>query len=144
MTATRTPYRNWALAWLGGPLIGIANGAARQSLYARRLGELRAHQVSTVTCAAAVAAYVRAVDRRWPIAHARDAALIGAGWVALTAAFEFGFGHYVAREPWRELLRDYDLSRGRVWGLALLSIGVAPSVVRATRVARKGQGVLDA
>lgn len=66
-----TAYSKWASAWLGAPIIGVVNGALRQALYTNRLGELRAHQVSTVTCIAGLVAYVRAVDRRWPIADAR-------------------------------------------------------------------------
>jgi len=134
-SAARTPFAIWAAAWLGGPVLGIANGTLRQVVYARRLGELRAHQVSTVTLAAALTGYVRAVDRRWPIATGRDAALIGAGWTASTVAFEFGFGHYVAKEPWRKLLRDYDVSAGRIWGLVLLSIAAAPALARRRRLA---------
>lgn len=129
-----TAYRKWAIAWFGGPVLGVANGALREGLYVNRLGDLRAHQLSTVTLVAGLTAYVRAIDRRWPIATARDAALIGAGWTAMTAAFEFGFGHYVAHESWRELLADYDLSKGRAWGLVLLSIAAAPSLARRHRL----------
>ena len=36
------------------------------------------------------------LDRRWPIPTRRTAFAIGGWWLALTALFEFGFGHYVA------------------------------------------------
>jgi hypothetical protein len=42
-----------------------------------------------------------------------------------------GFGNYVAGTPRSSLLRDYDLNRGRTWGLFLLRLGVAPSAARA-------------
>jgi hypothetical protein len=115
--------------------LGVANGLSR-GLYARRLGETRAHQVSTATLIAAILLYARAVERRWPIAAPRTAAGIGASWVALTVAFEFGFGHYVAKQSWSTLLADYDLRRGRLWPLALFATGAAPAAARATRQRR--------
>ena len=42
-----SPRRAWLLAWLGGPLIGIANGSLREVAYKDRVGELTAHQIST-------------------------------------------------------------------------------------------------
>src|SRR5918994_1627079 len=40
----------------------------------------------------------------------RAALGVGAVWVVLTLAFEFGVGHYGFGKPWSELLADYDLS----------------------------------
>jgi hypothetical protein len=56
---------------------------------------------------------------------------LGAMWLALTLAFEFGFGHWVAKKPWRELLADYNVLKGRVWLAVLLVILVTPVVVGA-------------
>ena len=136
-TGTSTDFGAWSLAWLGGPVLGIVNGATRRATYQRRLGDLAAHQVSTVTATGLFGAYVYLLDRRWPIATAPDAALIGTGWLAATAAFEVVFGHYVARTSWSALLRDYDITEGRVWGLFLLSLAVTPSVVRSVRLRQR-------
>jgi hypothetical protein len=51
---------------------------------------------------------------------------VGALWVGLTVAFEFGFGHYVMGAPWEVLLADYDILRGRLWPLVLAANLVAP------------------
>jgi hypothetical protein len=40
---------------------------------------------------------------------------VGALWIILTVAFEFGFGHYVMEHPWSLLFADYNLLRGRIW-----------------------------
>jgi hypothetical protein len=129
--------RVWSLAWLGGPVIGIANGVFRRTVYDKPLGELRAHQLSTLTAIALFAAYIYLLDRRWPIATAAEAAGVGVAWAALTAAFEFGFGHYVAATPWSDLLHDFDLSEGRVWSLVLATLAAAPSIARLTRTRRR-------
>ena len=64
---------------------------------------------------------------------------VGIAWLALTVAFEFGFGRYVAHTSWRELLADYDLRKGRLWPLVLAWIMLGPALVRARSV--RGSGV---
>jgi hypothetical protein len=49
-------------------------------------------------------------------------------WLAMTVVFEFGFGHFIVGNPWRRLLHDYNVLQGRVWGLFVLWITVAPYV----------------
>ncbi len=126
------PYRRWTAAWTGMAALAVANGLGR-SLYAGRLGDDRAHQVSTATLIAALLTYTRAVERRWPLPTDHAAARVGATWVALTVAFEFGFGHYVAKQSWTTLLADYDLRRGRLWPLALAATAAAPALARHAR-----------
>jgi hypothetical protein len=138
----RTPLRSaysarYTTAWFGLAATGIANGAARVALYEGRVGEQVAHQLSTASAVALFTAYAYLVDRRWPFAGGRDAALVGAGWAAATVAFEFGFGHYVAADSWSTLLHDYNLAAGRTWPLAVATIAVAPALVRRIRLRRR-------
>ena len=120
----------YAVAWLGGAVLGVANGTARDKLYSDRIGELRAHQLSTATLLGSLAAYTWALERRWPLPARSDAAAVGATWLGLTVAFEFGFGRLVAHKPWAELLADYNLAKGRLWGLVPLWMAAGPEVVR--------------
>ena len=129
-----SPRRAWLLAWLGGPLIGIANGTLRELGYKDRVGELTAHQISTGTALGLFAGYFELLARRRPLSSTREAFEVGVAWLALTIAFEFGFGHYVAHTSWRELLADYDLRKGRLWPLVLAWIAIGPAVIRARRV----------
>ena len=114
-----SPTSRWIAAWPGGALLGVLNGTARQMLYARRTGDRTAHQLSTATMIALLAAYFVALDRRWPLQTRARAQRVGSGWLALTAVFEFGFGRWVAKEEWSDLLADYDLAHGRLWSLVL-------------------------
>jgi hypothetical protein len=123
----------WMTAWLGGPLLGIANATVRERGYRDRVGELAAHQLSTATGIALFAGYFRALERRWPLPTTRTALAVGGGWTALTILFEFGFGHYVAGDAWSKLLENYDLTTGHVWPALLLWLLVGPAVVRARR-----------
>jgi hypothetical protein len=128
---SEAPYRQWVAAWGGMALFGVANGVSR-ALYEKRLGERRAHQVSSATLVVALLPYAAAVERRWPLPTAGAGA--GLAWVGLTVVFEFGFGHYVARQSWRALLADYDVAEGRLWPLVLAGVGTAPALGRAARL----------
>ncbi|HRH82541.1 MAG TPA: hypothetical protein PLW81_15995 [Thiobacillaceae bacterium] len=110
----------YLLAWLPMVAIAIANGWLRQAGYGPYLSELAAHQVSTLTGALMFALYIYWVMRCWPPASARRAWQVGLAWLAMTVAFEFLFGHFVAGHYWTRLLADYDLTAGRVWPLVLL------------------------
>ena len=66
---------------------------------------------------------------RLRIVERREAWMLGALWLLLTVAFEFGFGHYVVGHPWRRLFADYELLAGRVWLLFLICVLLGPRVV---------------
>jgi hypothetical protein len=122
--------RRWTAAWLGAMLIGVANGAAREATYSKRVGERTANNISGVTLVAALGAYFRLLQARWPIGSDRDALVIGARWSALTVVFEFTFGRLVDKQSWDEMLAQYDVTEGQTWPLVLTWIGVGPAVVR--------------
>jgi hypothetical protein len=128
---TRGVTRPWILAWGGGAMIGVANGVLREATVGRVLSERAAHAASGATAVAAFGGYFSVLQRRWPIPSTRDALAIGAAWLGMTVAFEFGFGRAVARQSWDELLADYDLTDGRTWPLVLAWIAAGPAVTRA-------------
>src|SRR5690348_17268316 len=94
----------YVLAWLVMALLAVANGALRESAF-KRLPELRAHQLSTLTASIAIGAFIAGVVRVWPPASAAQAWEIGFLWLALTLAFEFGLGLFVLKKAPRETLR---------------------------------------
>lgn len=120
-----------SLSWVVLAVIGVANGILRGTTYGRFFSDRTAHQISTVTCVLGVflGAYFML---RNTVVGARDRVLlaVGAGWTAATVAFEFGFGHYVARESWQDLLHAYDLRAGQVWSAVPLAILVTPLLVK--------------
>ena len=50
---------------------------------------------------------------------------IGALWLVLTLAFEFGLGHALGRS-WAALLADYDLTRGGLLSIGMVVLALAP------------------
>ncbi len=131
-----TPARTWAVwgaGWVGLAAVGTVNGTVRTLGYEERMGELRAHQLSTALLVTVIGAYAWLLHRRCPLPTTRSALGMGAGWALLTLAFEFGLGRGVLHRPWPALLADYDLASGRVWVLVPLATAAAPALVRAAQ-----------
>jgi hypothetical protein len=126
----------WIAAWLGATALGIANAGVRELVYADRVGELAAHQISTATLLAALTYYVWLVDQRWPVPTVRTALAIGGIWAALTVLFEFGLGHYILSSPWSDLLANYNLADGRVWVLVPVWMVFAPAALHRLQTSR--------
>lgn len=137
---TREIAARWIAAWGGGAAIGIANGMVREATYGRRLGERTANQVSALSGIGAFAVFFWKLQRRWPIARGAEALRIGAAWLVLTVAFEFGFGRLAAKKSWRSLLDEYNLREGRAWPLVLAWIATGPVVVRGLQGSRRRAG----
>ena len=130
----------YVVAWFPMVLIAIANGALRQFAYREYLGELRAHQLSTVSGVAILGIYIWFLIQRWKLSSTSEAIRIGLLWLVMTVMFEFVFGHFVMGHPWATLLHDYNLLEGRLWIVVLIWVTIAPYVFyrfqkRAPRVA---------
>jgi hypothetical protein len=116
------------LAWIPMVLIAIANGTLREASYGKRMSELQAHQISTLSGLLLFSAYIWVVIRTWRPDTSGQAIAIGLIWLGLTVAFEFLFGHYAVGQPWSKLLYDYNVFAGRVWVVVLIWVTVAPYV----------------
>jgi hypothetical protein len=90
------------------------------------VSELQAHQVTTVTGVLLFGVYIWVLLRLWRPASTGQAFTIGLVWLGMTVAFEFLFGHYVAKRSWSDLLHDYNLLAGRVWLVVLVWVTLAP------------------
>jgi hypothetical protein len=124
--------------WSVLAVVGVGNGVLRQATYGKLVPELLAHQISTATGILLTGLVVWPLTRIWPIGSTARAWTIGGAWLAMTVAFELGFGHYVAGHSWPRLLADYDLLAGRVWLLFLIWILGMPALFRQLRAAGGG------
>jgi len=124
------------IAWLPGIPIAILNGLIRESLYARHMGELSAHQVSVLSFILLFGIYVWFILPWLKPEKITQALRIGLTWLVLTILFEFIFGHYVVGNPWETLFHDYNLIQGRLWIIVLLWIFSSPWVIYRLRMKR--------
>jgi hypothetical protein len=112
--------------WFVLLIIAIVNGWLRESTYGRQLAELPAHQLSTLL-GIALTGLAFAVWTRWfRVTSVSQAVTVGGAWLAMTVAFEWVFGHFVAGHSWSRLLHDYNLFAGRVWPVFLVWIAALP------------------
>ena len=116
----------YVLGWFALVVMAVINGTIRQFAYRPFVGDLAAHQISTVTGIFLFGLIIWAMTRLWPIPNSRQAWTIGFIWLGLTVCFEFLFGHYVMGHPWNILLHDYNILEGRLWILILLWTVIAP------------------
>lgn len=114
------------VAWFGLAVVAIGNGLFREAVISPRLGPEAAHVVSTLLLCGLIL-LLAWLTIPWIAPGSGAAALrIGLLWLAMTVAFEFGFGRLVAGKSWETLLADYDLTAGRIWVLVLLVTAAAP------------------
>jgi len=116
-------------AWLGMMVLAVLNGVVRDRFYGPRVGDLAAHQFSTGILLVAFGAYFYALQKLWPFHAGSTAWLVGAAWLIMTLIFETAIGRLVAKQPWRELLADYNVLAGRLWILVPLWVLCGPYVV---------------
>ena len=119
--------------WIVLLITAVANGAVREFAFVPRMGEATGHVLSTVTLCFAILLLSWLTIGWIRPRSARDAWTVGVLWLFLTLAFEFLAGRYVFGHPWRRLLADYNVLRGRVWILVLVTTLVAPVVTAAAR-----------
>lgn len=117
---------HYLLAWIPMLAIAIGNGALRQAVFAKRMPELHAHQLSTLTGAVLIGAFIWLVVHVWPPASDHEAIIIGLVWLLLTVAFEFFMGLVLLKQSLAKVLGDYHLFAGRVWLLFLAWLTLAP------------------
>ena len=118
-------FLKYFLAWFPMLLLAIGNGALREFVFRKYMGELPAHQLSTFSLLLLFTIYIRFVIHWIPPVSARQALLIGLFWLALTLLFEFGFGRYRGNS-WEKLLADYNILEGRLWLLIPAWVAMAP------------------
>lgn len=109
-------------------LLGFAviNGLFRRVVLEPQFGPDAAHVLATTTLAGAVflaaLLYIGAGRSRHSTAELVG---IGVAWALLTAVLEIALG-FVRGDPAGSLFRDYDVSRGRLFGLVILAELVSP------------------
>ena len=129
-TSLVVPALIWWLVLLAAMMV---NGTLRVLVLQPRLGQDLARQVACLSGIGILLALTVPFVGAAGDVGARALFGVGALWLALTVAFEFLFGRYVSAASWESLLADYDLRRGRLWSLVLLTVLFAPWLVSLVR-----------
>lgn len=113
--------------WFLFVIAAILNGAFRVAFITPRVGEHAGHVISTFIFMGVILAGTYLFLSKLDAELTRDDLIfIGSFCMLMTILFEFVFGHYVMGHPWETLLADYNLFKGRVWVLVLITTFLAP------------------
>ena len=113
--------------WLFFIILAIINALIRNIGYKPIIGDLRAHQLSTIIFMVIILVVTYLVLRFSNIQLTdKDALIMGLIWVILTIVFEFVAGHYIFGNSWEKLIEDYNILKGRIWSLVLLTTLISP------------------
>lgn len=91
-----------------------------------KFGEHIGHIISTLILCVIIFAVTRVMIRWIKPNISINAILIGTLWVSLTVAFEFLAGHYLFGTSWEKIIADYNIARGRIWILVLVTTLISP------------------
>jgi hypothetical protein len=117
-------------SWLLLVILAIINAVLRNQIYRPYFGDLRAHQFSTLLFIIMILLVTYLVLRFSGLQVTDQEALImGALWLVFTIIFEFLAGHYVFGNSWKTLIADYNILKGRVWSLVLLTTMLSPYAI---------------
>ena len=113
--------------WFLFMVFAIINAGLRNGVYKPVVGEQAAHQISTIVFMTIILVINYIVLRFSNLNLSnRDAFFMGSIWLILTIAFEFLAGHYAFGNSWDHLLADYNILKGRIWSLVLVTIFFSP------------------
>ena len=119
------------IVWFLFMPIAILNGVVRNSFYQPLIGELPAHQLSTLIGVFIFMGFVYFVlGKKISQLSWKSNLLVGMIWLLMTILFEFVFGHYVVGHSWQKLFYDYNIFAGRIWSLFLISEFFTPLFIK--------------
>jgi hypothetical protein len=108
-------------------VLAIINAGIRNGVYKPIIGDLRAHQLSTIIFIAIILIVTYLV---LGFSHLKlttqETFIIGTVWLLLTICFEFLAGHYVFGNSWDKLIADYNILKGKIWSLVLVTLFFSP------------------
>jgi len=132
---TAAELRRTLAAWLLILVLATGNGVLREAVLVPVLGPTAALVASGLLLSACVAIVTVTLARWLRLDSPSAGRRIGLLWLALTVAFEFGFG-LVRHRTWTEMLEPYTFTDGNLWPLVLVVTVAAPAVVARVRSRR--------
>ena len=114
----------------------VANGALREAVLIPRFGLRASLLVSGLLLCTCVVVVSFMLVPRLGQSRLLARAGIGALWLAMTLAFEFGFGRLVEQRSWESLFEAYTFKDGNLWLLVLLATLISPMLAPMSKAGR--------
>ena len=108
--------------WFLFMILAIINAGIRNEVYKPAVGDLTAHQISTMTFIFLILVTTFLILRLSKMSLSDfESLMVGTTWLISTIIFEFIAGHYVFGNSWEKLFADYNILAGRIWSLVLIT-----------------------
>ncbi len=115
--------------WVLFVFVAILNGAGRETFIRPHFTELVSHQISSLFIFLITYGLITTLG----ISKPSHFWLVGGLWLLLTIVFEYIFGHFIMKHPWSRLFADYNILKGRLWLLVLLTTTISPFIAAKLR-----------
>jgi hypothetical protein len=112
--------------WLAILALAMLNGTLREKLLVPALGSTAAFVLSGILLSVLVFLVALLAGPWYGRLSSAQWLGVGALWLAMTLAFEFGFGRLVQHKGWAELLQAYTFEGGNLWPLVLAVVLISP------------------
>jgi hypothetical protein len=112
--------------WLVMVIVAIVNGVIREKLMASMIGSAIALPVSGLLLSILIFLVVFLLVPFFGFLESKMYFFIGFIWFVLTLSFEFLFGHFVAGKSWHEIMQVFNIIKGNLFIVALLTTLISP------------------
>jgi hypothetical protein len=114
------------LIWLLFIPLAVLNGALRDLLLTPALGDTLGRAISSLTLSFLIFGLTVLFIKKLGVDTLQGLFIVGGFWLVLTVMFEFTFFIAVMGHPMDVLFEDYNLFRGRLWFLVLITTFFSP------------------
>lgn len=117
------------LSWIGLAILEMIHGILRAKFLAPKVGDLRSRQIGVCTGSIIIFTYTYFIFNLLHLASSNDARNLGLTWLILMIIFEFSVGHFIFRFPWKWLINDFNLLKGRPLAIGMIFLACAPWLI---------------
>jgi hypothetical protein len=121
-------WRRVLSVWLLLMSAEFVHGLWRMKVLALWLGDFPARQVCVFTGSLLILLITYACIPWIPATKTRTLLGVGLGWLALTLAFELGFGRFGLHRSWEEIGSDFDMLHGGMLPIGLAVLTLSPLI----------------
>ena len=119
--------------WVTILIIAIINGILREKALNPLMGPVSGLTVSGIILSSCIFFVAFCAAPWYGRLDTSQYWAIGLFWVLLTLLFEIGFGRFVLRKDWAELLQAFAFREGNIWPVVLVVTLVSPWVAARLR-----------
>jgi len=116
------------LYWLPMIVLAFANASLREFVLVKYYSVQRSQQLSTLSLILLCSIYLWYTIPLMNLQTTMEAMIAGFSWMVLTILFEFAMG-LITHKSWPVMVENYNISKGKLWPLFLLSLLFMPLII---------------